>query len=472
MTQYGERWGMQVVEVSNMDEVIKYAFTAEGSQVYAPKKEEKPLVLQKISPSKDAEEMRTIAQSEIEDLKKILKKYENGNSNQTKLIHDSLSQSINTSQYLLGQGYYYSSANNAFLARVNENAYSLANVSKADLKKMVDDLQKQAESMKFANKTFENLDWVVGAQLRYYWALQAIYRLQESIDVMAPLQLVEDYASASSWLSAASRMNAVAEQKGGTPVDELKMRSYASNLIEAVNNSLKQNLLDAESLQHADAAVLAYTEGDYITSSFDSAFAQALVSSRQKVSKAEPENIKSLANESFEKTNGFESIWAQLYYAHSLYNLQEANRTEEFGFFTNAVKLQEISNAFESNLKQVKVGLNAPSLPTASEIPQASQPALEIGKIEIREEPLWAQPRVIILAGIGVIVIAIITSVVLVRLKIRSRAKPLTDEQRVEKLDDLLLRGELSEKTYDRLRAKYAAAEAKPEPRRKRKATR
>jgi len=472
LTQYGERWGMQVVEVSSMDEAIKYAFTAEGAQVYAPKKEEKPLVLRKLEPSKDAGEMRVIAKAEIDDLKKLVRKYENGNSNQTELIHKSLLKSINSSQYLLDQGYYYSAANTAFLARINENAYALANVSKPELKKLVGDLEKQANEMKFANKTLENLDWVVGAQLRYYWALQAIYNLQDRMDVMSPLQLVEDYASAKSWLSAADRMNKIAEQKGGNPIDELKTRDYARRLIEAVNSSLEQNLLDSEALQHADAAILAYTQGDYATSTFDSLFAQALVFSRQKVLKADPKDLKGLVNDSSEKMNSFESAWAQLYYAHSLYNIEEANRTGEFAYFTNAVKLQEISKAFENNVKQLRAELSMSSLPQPSGVPETEPPALEIGRIEVKEAPFWTQPRVLILGGIGVIAIAIIIGILAVRLKIRERAKPLTDEERLRKLDDLLLKGGLSEKTYDRLRSKYAAPEAKLEPRRKRKASR
>ena len=77
--------------------------------------------------------------------------------------------------------------------------------------------------------------------------------------------------------------------------------------------------------------------------------------------------------------------------------------------------------------------------------------------------------KYVLLFGVLLLFTAVVIGGYVLSRSLASRGKPPTDADRERKLDDLLLEGRISEKTYERLRKKYAAGAETPKPPRPRK---
>ncbi len=483
LRRLGEQWGMQVIEVANFDEAIAIAFTPTGSQAIAPKHETKPLVLAAIDALPASQSMRFLAENEIKALAADEAELSKKNDNSSALVASALRDALNSSRELLAKNYFYSAANAAFVARVAANSFFTANYSKQEFADAVRELAEET------NASFEqNVDsspmrvssWemLVGARLRYAWAAAKAAELEENAPLASkPLPFVEDYASALAWLEASRSMAAAASANAsGVELNEFNARSEANALITKANASLSSSY-DADAEWHLGVAEDSFSQGSYAAAAFDACFALGFSQARAKAEKTfgEEDFAALLGNAS--ALRGFKSMWAQLYYAHSLYNIAEANRTADFAYSLNALELQELARCLESESARLKDAMSSPFAPegsasvsvSAGGSPSPSEKGAALSII-YSVEPNGDSARLYFVFAFVVLVILVIISVLFVRARLREREPPLTDEERSRRLDDLLLRGRISEATYGRLRAKYSAAgKAALKPPKKRK---
>ncbi|MFH0973857.1 MAG: hypothetical protein V1817_03675, partial [Candidatus Micrarchaeota archaeon] len=385
------------------------------------------------------------------------------------------------SRELLAKNYYYSAANAAFVARVAANAFAVANYSKQKFADAVRELAAETNAsfeQKIDSRGLRESNWemLVGARLRYAWAAAKAAELEETAPLASkPLPFVEDYASAIAWLEASRSMavEAASTDASGVELNELNARSEAKALITKANASLASSY-DADAEWHLAVAEDSFSQGSYAAAAFDACFALGFSQARAKAEKTfgEEDFAALLGNAS--ALPSFKSMWAQLYYAHSLYNLAEANRTSDFAYSLNALELQELARCLEGEAGRLKTVMSSPLSPdgsaggSASVSPSASAKGTDLS-IVYSFEPSGDSTRFYFIVAFVVLVILVITSVLFVRARLREREPPLTDEERARKLDDLLLRGRISESTYERLRAKYSAAKAALKPTKKRK---
>ncbi len=478
LTRLGEAKGMQVVEAADFDEVLAIAFTPPGSRVTARKHVTPPLSLEPAPlVSSSASEMRELAESELANLENLAKRLnaENKNSNESKAVRQEAVEAVNTTRYLLEKNYFYSAANLAFVSNINLEAFLLANASKNEFSALLDDLQAQLETpfeKKFSGiygkATIENWEWIAGAQTRFYWARKKARETRESLALAKTpaqlAQLVEDYLSARNWLRAAEKMAAIAGRSaGGTQANEVNARANVIEVMKAANESLS-SVFDQEAEWHLEAASQAFQENNYFSASIDACFALSFSRAREKAL----ESIGGDFNALLENASGFatrEGVWAQLYFVHSLYLKEEGNRTRDFSYYFNALKLQELSKCLTANAKDFKTMLaQPPAQTTVGELPLQSTTALPT-PLEVRaviEKTLDANETIkLFLALNTVLIIALaVTLALLLRARARGReaSAGLSDEERLQRLDDLLLCGRVSEKTYERLVAKYERA--------------
>ncbi|MBI5228516.1 hypothetical protein HY991_00280, partial [Candidatus Micrarchaeota archaeon] len=253
--------------------------------------------------------------------------------------------------------------------------------------------------------------------------------------------------SAKGWLEAVEKLNKAAREKsGGGKLDEKKLKQYVAKLLAELDEVSSD---DEEVKFHISAAKEAFKRGDYLASSYDASFAIAYNSALDQTKDESIDEIqKSLVNETNSK-----SVWAQLYFIHSIYSMAEGNRSDDTDFYLNAFKLQLLSNSLNTNLEETKLEL-AKSVPPVEEAPRIEVSISPIGKPEAN--------KLLILMGIITVAAVLVAAVALIVVIARQRSKPLGFKEKLDRLDELLLEGKISEKTYERLAEKYSR-ELRPE---------
>jgi len=473
---------LQVIEAGDAYEAAEYLFTSAGSRIEGiPSQGIPPLSVKKVTPSQNSALLKTLAEQELTELnssysaflQRLAREGTNltsitGNEAAAEAIQNSITKAESNSRLLLDNGYYYSSANTAFLAAVTIQSLSVRNSTEEEFGRLLDGLWNEIDSIKFQQKTTANFEWVAAAELRYYWGKWKLDSIEQAFDEGASVQsLSSEYAAAKVWLEAARRMNELAKTKtGGTDVVELNARNHARRVLDEANAAVAEDerlASDDEIKWHLEAAAEECGSAAYIACSIDSkfvvAYAYAITESRNKTGRqlsrqlGTEENIADYAD----------WPWAEAYFIHGLYNVQENNRTGDASYVTTALKLQTLAAELKENGEQLLVELEFPtpyaSSPEATNRPQpsASPTATPSAPVVVvtASQPLQ-NPLNLFLALAAIAAAVVLLAFMLSRVTAR-KALQRSPDQMLERLDEALVEGRISERTYDRLRAKYSA---------------
>ena len=469
-------WGMQVIEVKKLADLTKIAFTLEGSKVAQPENKQLPLVLEKLNQTTGLTGFKKLAAKKLAEAKSAIGGLSKNNPNAA-IINSSL-KDLNTSAYQLEQGYYYSSANNAFIAIVGVQAYSLANASKQESLNKLSQLEANARSLNFTPKTTANFEWAFAAQLRKHWALQ---RLQEAKDKAAtetdPSLIAQSLAAAQNWVSSAPEFDSIAAGiLGGQPLQESKLRSAAEKAIaKAANDSASSP--DSEGAFHLSTARRAFSQGEYLTAWVDAVFADSFAKAvKQNADKTTNQAVAEMRNSSFYYQ--LKSSWAQLYFSHALYSKAEWERSGDANALVNALKLQELSLAIEQLVSKdvpTELAIQAGTQPglgagenssgsgkmTENETNSGEQKKFDITIVTLPKKEAGLDSRYLIAGAL----IALVVSITALLYTIQSKrdeftrtpqTRALEAQRKLDQLDEMLLEGKIGERNYERLKEKYA----------------
>lgn len=466
------KWGMQVIEARKLEDIVEIAFTTEGSAVPQPQVVQHPLLLAKLNETTRLRAFKQLAERKLEEARQTVQALAASDSN-APLINASL-RDLNASAYQLEQGYYYSAANNAFLAIVSVQAYSLANKSKADVLAQLRQLQEQAKALNATSKTSANVEWAFAAELRKYWALQ---RLDEAGDKALtqtdPALLAQSLAAAENWVSSVKHFNEIAAGiLGGEAIEEGRLRNAAARKIaEAANESA--NSPDSEGAFHLSTARKAFSQGAYLTALADAVFAKSFaIAVKQHVDKTTAEALAEMRSESF--YYALKSSWAQLYFSHALYSKAEWQRSGDASALLNALKLQQLALAMEELVgKEIPVELarrvqpesgeargEATNATAGAERPPGGR-TLDVAVVALPKRGAGLDSKYFIAGALAALVIAITALLYALQsrrseLKGSAGARSLEAERKLDQLDELLLAGKLGERNYERLKQKYS----------------
>ena len=446
-------FGVQVVEVRNLQDVIRYAFTREGTAVTPLVFQEQPLELPGLPSSAFSDSaLKRMAVEDLRDFKQEV--LDLGDSEAAKIVAQNALVSINLTERLIGEGYYYSAANTLYVAKISVESFKLKDVKETDFLQLVKQLQDEVDELKlgFTQPTEHNFEWVIGAKLRYYWALDKIDGIKQTAGIANVGSLLPEYISAKNWISASRQMNGAAKeitasvQASSAILSEGGAKEQARSLLDALNRS-QASVLDSEIGQHYYAGERAYSEGEYATAFTDAIFAKAFYDANKKVSsKIGSDDFKrGLLTSPSELSSFNTSIWAQFYYIHSLYLISEANRTNEFVYTENAFKLQELSKAFAEEIPFLK-GL------MLQQIPQSSEGGIKIKTTVTQDQSPVSFYWIVLLVALVLVAFAFLS---------RSAPKSLQDVkslstiEKIEKLDELLMHGKISEESWETLHERY-----------------
>lgn len=455
-------FGVQVVEVRNVQDLVKYAFTPTGSVVEAEQFNEQPLVLDNLSPPPELSPLKQIASEEISSLEGDLKPF--GTTKEERVFKQSLQTTVNESKYALEKGYYYSAANSIFVARISFDTFMLRNTTEIDFMRMTQRLENEAKAIDFENESAENLEWVIGAKLRYYWAFNKLQGIKKAVGTVPVEQLYSEYVAAKSWVSAAKKMNNVAKsiQSKTFYKNQDGAREYAEKLVDALNRS-QVYLIDNEVKQHYDGAAKALEKGDYATAVFDGLFSKSLAESDDKISKSIGSDLTDGLYEAKDFSRYKSSVWAEYYFIHALYSETQANRTNDFSFMSNAIKLQDFSEVLKDEIPYLKTALASGRGSKAISIPanpnsgnSGGEGGLVVTTRVTSTSEASAAEKTILLAAL--IALAVILLILLIRKTISiigPKPHPLETAGKIEKIDDMLIHGQISERNWEILHARY-----------------
>ncbi len=452
LSELGQRMGVQVVEAGDFQELVAYAFTPEGEKVNASAFEPPPLDPYALETKH--EDFKQVVELEMEALRDRLPSLD---ASSKELALDAL----NESSKLLEKGYHYSAANELFLSVITiETRLELANqnLSKTDFKALLDSLEADLKAFQPNNKSFDNFELVAGAQARVAWAENELQALRDDYSFYGVEALLGDYVSARAWLDAAHIMNDVAGR--GQGFQEFKLRDYALKQVEKANASAESSLfasLDFEVGWHLEGARKSFSEGAYAAAVFDACFVNSFVEANELLDETVgAKELSELVNGAEDVGDYSNSLWAELYYAHSLYNWQEGNRTNDYDYKVNAVKLQRLANCLAVAERDLESEAQKPVSQQSGEAPQPSFTVeVERAKAPAPESAQWFFFSALLFL-VGGVVFMVLTVRHNIKKKRGGHRKHLTQKKRLELLDDLLLEGKIGERTYKRLRKKYS----------------
>ena len=387
LLEYGPNtFGMTIVEVNNIDDALKYAFTDVQSidvskiikEGAIPDFVPKPIPLEpQLSP------MKEMVTNYIKEANVVIGEAKNSVS--SAVINDpallnTLLETITSSQetmkqadILNEQNYLYSAANFAFLARVNamlvkdvsaNPALLSLNSTALDLK--IADLKKDISDTKdLFGKSIptDSLELYISAQQRISYAEINIEKLSATQVVVVngsdssneALSRLSDYEFAVAWVGVAkdffdlTKNSAKRVKPGNAFSDSMNdLLSKGKNALTAVSQDSADDIS-----RRIDAAKLEKTYGWYLASVFDAATGYALASAESVTKDKDVTGLtailESKINDVEKKISAskYKYYWPVLYLDHAKYFLESAN------YYSNSSQTARAVNSLKSGISLI-----------------------------------------------------------------------------------------------------------------------
>jgi len=363
LIDYAEKnWGLKVVEVNHIDDVLEYAFADIESIDVNAGALAIDFVPKQISIDENLEPMKALTADYISQAEASIRSAKTALSgtmlNEPVLI-DTMLTSLNESEkaldkakILLEQNYLYSAANYAFLAVVNSTFVKdvaenpgLLSASSTAFDNKVNDLDKKISSFSRDLNTFVPVgffEWHVASKERLVWARLKINGLKETDQIIIIVEEdaidwqrvsdLMDYEYALAWYNVSKDFYGLTKNSERGVMQDTGLNGLAGSYISNTENGLSI-LGEGERddiLRRLDASKLSLENGWTYAALFDSssslALTNAAIFSRNKtldeLQEALLERASELEQKLSQSNRGF--VWAKLYLDHARYFLDSS----------------------------------------------------------------------------------------------------------------------------------------------------
>ncbi len=371
-------WSMKVVEVSNIDQVLTYAFSdIQSIDVNAGRQELPNFVPKPFVASSAVYKMHDLTENYIKRASETLTKarksltgtlLNNADAIETMLAAlTSAEKNLQDAKMLFDQNYFYSAANYAFLAQVDamfvddlsqnpsliDSSSTFLDLKLLSLKKEANNLQKDLNDF----VPIEDWEWHIAAQQRLAWAEQKIDSLLDkktiviniSGDIANSLKELQDYEFAVSWLSIAKDFSSLAQ----TSTRKIRSKPMFNDEINTLIMNAENNLVSisqdsAEDItRRIETAKKSQALGWSTASLFDAASAFALSNAENFVKNKDLNELESVLRQKVSdlqkkidaEETGF--VWARLYFDHANYFLQGIDFYKSKGLNAQALEMAQ-----------------------------------------------------------------------------------------------------------------------------------
>lgn len=365
-----ENWGLKVVEVNNIDEVLQYAFSdIEAIDVNTGQAAAIDFVPTQLELNESLLPMKSLTEryiSEADDELRSAKTALSGTMLNEPALIDAMLSNLNQSEKMLEkskilyeQNYLYSSANYAFLATTNsrfirdiaENPSLLSSNSTAFDSKVAD-LERKINAFSFDLNRFVSVkyfEWHVASKERLLWAKLMVNKLKESNEITIVVgqngidwervSEVRDYEHAVAWYEVSKDFfELTKDTRVGVLPDEEFNVTVDLHIVNTENGLRTLGEEEAENIQRRlDGAKLARDKGWMYAALFDSASSLALTNAAAFIKNRSLDELQAALNEKIseleqkiqESQQSF--VWAQLYLDHSKFYRDSSLFYEEEG---------------------------------------------------------------------------------------------------------------------------------------------
>jgi len=371
-----QNWGMKILEVKNIDDVLQYAFSDLAAiDVNTGGHTGTDFVPSRLELTDNLSPMKTITSNYISEAEAAVKSASvalSGTMLDDPTIIDILltylnesEKALDKSKVLFEQNYLYSSANFAFLARVNSNfvrdlaeSPDLLSSSSPSLDKKVEALSTKVDSLAIDLNRFVSVDyfeWQVASKERLAWAKLKINDLQENDELVIIIEQdginvqgfsdLLDYEYASAWYNVSNDFFELVKSSQRAVILEDGLSHKLASIIANAENGLTA-LSEGESediVRRLDSAKLAYGSGWIYSALFDASSAHALVNAKIFSKNHDLDDLQSALDQRLESLeqkmadSKYEFVWARLYLDHARYFLNSSLFYEEQGRLATAL---------------------------------------------------------------------------------------------------------------------------------------
>ncbi len=362
-----KEWGLKIVEVENMDQVLKLAFSDIGT-IDINQSNDKNIFDFLPVPIENVQSlglMREITAKYIVDGKQQVesaKKALNSSMLEDNEIVQALLASLNNSEetlkeaeLLFDRNFLYSAANYAFLAKANamlvkdiaENP-SLLSLSSTLFHSRLQEIKKKVQLLESDLSEYiplDYLEWHIAAQQRVVYADNAISSLLSSQTIVvdtgegadqygAIFKRMQDYEFAVAWYDISNSFFEQSKKSTRKILPDNAFKNEIEPMIVQVENMLSvlQNKDNEDIMRRYNAAVREKQLGWYLATGFDAAQALALINSSKLAN--EETDFNKLYSSLTEKTGNISAdmekasgafVWTNLYLDHSNYYISGAD---------------------------------------------------------------------------------------------------------------------------------------------------
>ncbi len=353
-----KNWGIKIIEVDNIDEVLFYAFAEIDSiDVNAGEIPLIDFIPEKIKLDESLTPMKTLTEKYLSDAKDSVRSAKTALSgtmlNEPALV-DAMLSYLNESEKTLAKGeilyeqnFLYSAANYSFLATINSNFVrdvsenpSLLSRNSTAFNDKIKKLSRDIDSLSYDLNRFipvDSFEWHIAAKERLSWAKLKLDGLNVSDDIVIIVEQngldlervadLLDYEYALAWYSVSKDFFELTKgtTRGILPDSGLN-NLVDSYIADAENGFEAMGALEAADIKRRlDSAKMLRKEGWIYASLFDSSSALALINSE---TFSKDKSLSQLQLSLLEKLvaldqkiikNETEFVWARLYLDHAKY---------------------------------------------------------------------------------------------------------------------------------------------------------
>jgi len=284
-----------------------------------------------------------------------------GKDNDSAIIKSYYKARQENNQEIYDKGYLYAAANEAFLDQVEISTIQALLSGNVDLEKEKDSIESCLHNLKRIQKTDENFEFVLGAELREQWALQKL----NSTDISGPMLQEEKYvvynelAYADAWCDVSGVLMDTAGSKGNA-INESAWKSLAEAKIKEAQEIENAGSQEKE---HLASALAAYSEGQYGAAIYDAVWVVEMAEADSDLQGMKASDLDS--NVSSMLAENRTSLWGNVYQSQGAYLAQSSSNGSAFSILRLA---KGLDNATDSMREAAGISAKAESIaPSSSE---------------------------------------------------------------------------------------------------------
>jgi predicted S18 family serine protease len=325
------QYGLKVLQARNVEEVIGFMTGNESISQDNLSVKDRPILSLPAYDSSGISSFGPVAEKMVMLENDTLYSVSDG-ENDTAGVRDFFGNEVVRQQDLIGSGYLFSAANEAFLNYIDLSTIKVILSGNADLPRKKGEAGICLSQIKRPALTDSNFEWVVGADLRQAWAYDRI----QTVNITGGMLQDEKYVAynelmyADAWCWVGKELVSAAPP-GGTPIDETAWKGLAESYLSAAE---ALNTQDPDGQDRLGIAQDSYDTGRYGAAIYDSVF--VIENERANAGTPPDENVSAMmaANRT--------SLWGKVYQSHAAY-LYEQNLTD--GAFRSAAFAEGLDEA-------------------------------------------------------------------------------------------------------------------------------